>query len=212
LVGYAGRVTPPTIAAEGRRPGRSAADTRARILAAATAEFADRGLAGGRVDRIAAAAEANKERIYAYFGSKEGLFDATVEAIIGELLDTVPFDALDLPGYAGKMYDFTMAHPSLVRLALWYSLERSGSIEDLPQSMESTVRKVDALAAAQRAGVVDGSIAPERLMPLILGLVQGSLVLAPRPADAGEVAARREAVGTAVARLVTPSGPTTPTG
>ncbi|HEY5879899.1 MAG TPA: TetR/AcrR family transcriptional regulator, partial [Nakamurella sp.] len=74
-----------------RRAGRTAADTRARILAAATAEFADRGLAGGRVDRIAAAAEANKERIYANFGSKEGLFDATVEAIIGELLDSVPF-------------------------------------------------------------------------------------------------------------------------
>src|SRR5689334_11886003 len=57
-------VTRPT-AARGRRPMRSAVDTRARILAAATAEFAERGLAGGRVDRIAAAADANKERIYA---------------------------------------------------------------------------------------------------------------------------------------------------
>lgn len=197
-----------SIAADGRRTGRSA-ETQSRILAAATAEFAERGLAGGRVDRIAAAAGANKERIYAYFGSKEDLFDATVEAIIGELLDTVPFDALDLPAYAGKMYDFTLAHPSLVRLALWYSLERPGSIEDLPQSMESTVRKIEALTAAQRAGVVDGSIAPERLMPLILGLVQGSLVLAPRPTDAGDVAARRAAVCTAVARLVNPSGPGT---
>jgi AcrR family transcriptional regulator len=196
-------VTPP---APTRRPARSAADTRARILTAATDEFAERGLAGGRVDRIATAADANKERIYAYFGSKEGLFDATVEAIVEELLDAVPFDALDLPGYAVRLYDFTLAHPDLVRLALWYSLERPGSLEDLPQSVTSTTRKVRALADAQQGGVVDASVAPPRLIPLILGLAQGSILLGPAPADEDEVAALRDAVRTAVARLVTPAG------
>src|SRR6478735_3258030 len=147
------RMPPPrTAAAQGRRPGRSATDTRARILAAATSEFAERGLAGGRVDRIAVAAKANKERIYAYFGSKEGLFDAAFEAIIGELLDTVPFDAFDLPGYAVRLYDFALTHPNLVRLGLWYSLERPSSLEDLPQAKASTARKVESLVAAQRAG------------------------------------------------------------
>jgi AcrR family transcriptional regulator len=184
---------------------RSAVDTRARILAAATAEFAERGLAGGRVDRIAAAADANKERIYAYFGSKEGLFDEAVWAIIGELLDAVPFDALDLPGYAVRLYDFTLTHPNLVRLGLWYSLERPSSLEDLPQSRESTARKIQALAAAQHAGVVDGSIDPVRLIPLLLGLSQGSILLGPTPADADEVAANRGALRVAVARLVTPT-------
>lgn len=198
-------MTSPTTA-KGRRTTRSAADTRARILAAATAEFAERGLAGGRVDRIAAAADANKERIYAYFGSKEGLFDETVWAIIGELLDAVPFDALDLPGYAVRLYDFTMTHPNLVRLGLWYSLERPSSLEDLPQSQESTARKVEALAAAQRAGAVDASVDPHRLIPLLLGMSQGSVLLGSTPADAAEVGARREALRVAVARLVTPAG------
>ena len=198
-------MTSPTTA-PGRRPARSAADTRARILAAACAEFADRGLAGGRVDRIAAAADANKERIYAYFGSKEGLFDEAVRAIIGELLDAVPFDALDLPGYAVRLHDFTLKHPNLVRLGLWYSLERPSSLEDLPLSKESTARKIDALAAAQRSGVVDASIDPARLIPLLLGLSQGSVLLGPTPADADEVAAHREALRIAVARLVTPAG------
>ena len=50
------------------------AATRARLLDAAHSEFAERGLAGARVDRIAAAAQANKQAIYAYFGSKEQLF------------------------------------------------------------------------------------------------------------------------------------------
>ncbi len=195
-----------TRAADTRAADTRAADTRARILAAATGEFAERGLAGGRVDRIAAAADANKERIYAYFGSKEGLFDATVEAIVEELLDAVPFDALDLPGYAVRLYDFTLDHPDLVRLALWYSLERPGSLEDLPQSVTSTARKVQALADAQRTGVVDGSIAPPRLIPLVLGLAQGSILLGPAPADEDEVTARRAAVRTAVGRLVRPAG------
>jgi AcrR family transcriptional regulator len=201
------RMPPPrTAAAQGRRLGRSATDTRARILAAATSEFAERGLAGGRVDRIAVAAEANKERIYAYFGSKEGLFDASVEAIIGELLDTVPFDAVDLPGYAARLYDFTLGHPQLIRLALWHSLERPGSIEQLPQSADSTVRKIRTLTAAQRDGLVDASLPADRMLPLILGLVHAGLILAPLPTDPVEVAAQRDAVRVAVSRLVNPPG------
>jgi AcrR family transcriptional regulator len=48
--------------------------TRSRIFDAAVAEFARAGFAGSRIDRIAQAAGVNKQRIYAYFGDKEGLF------------------------------------------------------------------------------------------------------------------------------------------
>ncbi|WP_217146124.1 TetR family transcriptional regulator, partial [Streptomyces sp. AC627_RSS907] len=44
--------------------------TKARLLAAARAEFARHGVAGARVDRIAAAAKANKRLLYVYFGNK----------------------------------------------------------------------------------------------------------------------------------------------
>ena len=37
-------------------------------------EFSAYGIAGARVDRIASAAKANKQAIYAYFGSKDALF------------------------------------------------------------------------------------------------------------------------------------------
>src|SRR5712691_1278983 len=47
-----------------------------RILAAATEEFTKHGIAGARVDRIAAAANSNKAMLYAYFGNKEQLFEA----------------------------------------------------------------------------------------------------------------------------------------
>ncbi|MGX9902297.1 TetR family transcriptional regulator [Arthrobacter sp. SA17] len=44
--------------------------TKALLLQAATAEFSEKGLAGARIDRIAAAAGINKERIYQYFGKR----------------------------------------------------------------------------------------------------------------------------------------------
>ena len=53
--------------------------TRARILAAAKAEFARKGLGGARVDDIAARARANKRMLYHYFGNKEELFRITLE-------------------------------------------------------------------------------------------------------------------------------------
>ena len=53
---------------------------RIRILEAAKQEFAAHGLAGARVDRIASKAGANKRMLYYYFGNKDDLFLAVLEA------------------------------------------------------------------------------------------------------------------------------------
>jgi AcrR family transcriptional regulator len=50
------------------------AESRDRILAAAAAEFATHGFAGGGVDRIARRARLNKAMIYYHFHSKAGLY------------------------------------------------------------------------------------------------------------------------------------------
>jgi TetR/AcrR family transcriptional regulator len=57
-----------------RAPRPEAPGTRARLFAAAAAEFAARGFAGGSVDRIARAARVNKAMIYYHFGSKAALY------------------------------------------------------------------------------------------------------------------------------------------
>lgn len=144
-------------------------DTPRRILDAAADEFAERGLAGARVDRIAARAGANKQRIYAYFGSKDQLFDRVIEDRIEQLLDAVPFDATDLPGYAVRVLDFNRAHPSLVRLLLWHHLERPGVLAQLPQTASSHTRKVEAIREVRG----DDGWAPDRLLGQVLGLVHG---------------------------------------
>jgi AcrR family transcriptional regulator len=59
--------------AQGRR--------RDAILTAAGDEFALCGFAGARIDRIAAAAAVNKQLIFHYFRSKEGLYSAVTFAL-----------------------------------------------------------------------------------------------------------------------------------
>lgn len=54
--------------------------TRAVILAAATEEITTKGLDGARVDEIAHRSGVNKRMIYHYFGDKEGLYLAVLEA------------------------------------------------------------------------------------------------------------------------------------
>jgi AcrR family transcriptional regulator len=155
---------------------RDSAATRQRILQAATAEFAAHGLAGARIDRIAKRAGANKQLIYAYIGDKEELFDATLEANIEVLVDSVPFDADDLPSYARRLRLFNIANPDLVRLVLWHSLERPGRIALLPLSQSSGAHKAKAIAAAQAAGRIDASLPPDAILQHVLALVHANML------------------------------------
>jgi AcrR family transcriptional regulator len=64
--------------------------TKQLLLDAAVQEFAEHGLQGARVDRIAKSAGVNKERIYQYFGNKEQLFSRVLDAELGKLAAAVP--------------------------------------------------------------------------------------------------------------------------
>src|ERR1700743_1786542 len=59
-------------------PRRNPAATRQKLLAAARREFAASGLAGARVDEIAARAGVNKQLVYHYFGDKDALYLAVL--------------------------------------------------------------------------------------------------------------------------------------
>jgi AcrR family transcriptional regulator len=127
--------------------------TSRRILDAAAAEFAERGIAGARIDRIVATARTNKAQLYGYFGSKDGLFDAVIADRADRLVSAIPVDAEDLPGWAVAMYDENLRHPELVRLMAWLRLERrpTGRLSDDHRYDE---QKLAAIAKAQAAGRV----------------------------------------------------------
>jgi AcrR family transcriptional regulator len=144
--------------------------TRARILDAARTEFAQYGIAGARVDRIADNARANKAQLYAYFKSKEGLFDAVFAQSLHAIVDAVPIDGTDLPGYAVRLYDEYLEHPELVRLAAWSRLERrpTGPLtaEPTPRSAE----KLADIASAQAAGYIDKAFDPSDVLVTVIAL------------------------------------------
>jgi AcrR family transcriptional regulator len=146
---------------------RDADATRARLIEAAIAEFARRGLAGARVDRIAAAAAANKRAIYDYYGDKEALFDAAASQVIGDLIDAVPLQEDDLPGYAARLFDYLHAHPEAVRMVTWRRLERP---QAGPRIANTFVEHMGAVT--DRSGVAEGqhAIGPVDLVILIIGL------------------------------------------
>lgn len=147
---------------------RDAEQTRRRLLDAGRAEFAAAGIAGARVDRIAAAALSNKAQIYHYFLSKEGLFDAVLDDMVAQTIDDTHFDVDDLPGYAGRLFDSFEELPWLHRLGIWYRLEFSPTDEPNQQVTNATREKIAALDRAQRDGRLKATFTPAELLGLVI--------------------------------------------
>ncbi|MDE8342382.1 MAG: TetR family transcriptional regulator [Acidocella sp.] len=107
------------------RPTRSRDPERTKqdILDVATMEFAAHGLAGGRVDAIAAKTQTTKRMIYYYFESKENLYALVLErayAGIRRIEEQMDLDRLDPETALRRLIEFTFdyhdAHPEFVRL------------------------------------------------------------------------------------------------
>ena len=164
--------------------------TKARILDAGLREFARYGLAGARVDRIAESARANKRSIYVHFGNKEQLFDLVVAHALAEMAAAVPFTAKDLADYAGRLFDYLLAHPHVLRLTTWAQLERP---EPTPEQIAAYRPKVADIAAAQESGSISNHAAPADVLALTISLTTAWAnaspalrTLAPEPADSPE--------------------------
>ena len=148
---------------------RDAEATRLRLLTAARAEFAQHGIAGARVDRIAVASASNQAQIYHYFGSKQALFDAVWESFVNQVVTSTPIDVDDLAGYAADLADLYAENPEAIRLVSWQRLERADD-PPLAMSVQNSARNIDAIAKAQAAGTVTDRFAPEIIFAMVLHL------------------------------------------
>jgi AcrR family transcriptional regulator len=145
--------------------------TKQRILEAATAEFSEHGFAGARVDRIAANANANKSLIYSYFGNKETLFLAVRHEILRQIVQDVPMDPNDLPGYLARRLEWQFQNPALSRIFTWGMLE----LNDAPAiagASEIHARKLALIAGAQEDGVISTTFTPQDVLDLIDALTR----------------------------------------
>ncbi|NUT96331.1 MAG: TetR/AcrR family transcriptional regulator [Saccharothrix sp.] len=147
-------------------------ETRRRLLEAAVVEFAAHGLAGTRMERVAARAGINKERLYNYFGDKERLFQTVLSDEMAKIAAAVPLSSLDdLGEHAGRCYDYHLANPHLVRLLQWEALAYgSGPVADEDGRREHYGRKVAAVRSAQDAGSIDEGLGAAELMFMNMAL------------------------------------------
>jgi TetR/AcrR family transcriptional regulator len=138
-----------------KQPPRDADKTRLKILSAAAAEFAQKGLAGARVDAIAEASGANKRMIYYYFASKEGLYSAVLERAYTDMRDAERALALEhLEPFEGVRklvefkFDYFVENPTTIALLNGENmldaayLKRSEHMTDMHASL---VRTIDGL-------------------------------------------------------------------
>lgn len=117
--------TQATLPNAAMRKRKAPAANRARILSAATAEFAARGFDGASMDAIAAGTHTTRALINYYFGSKERLYLAVLERVYAEIREAErhlelghlrPLDAIRR--IVEFTYDYYVGHEYFVRLVV----------------------------------------------------------------------------------------------
>jgi TetR/AcrR family transcriptional regulator len=98
-------------------------ESRAAILRAAVAEFAEYGIDGARTDRIAREARVNKALLYYYFKDKDALYEVVLDQVFSGMREQVmPVLESDLPPkqklleYVGRYFDYIAMNPQFPRV------------------------------------------------------------------------------------------------
>ncbi|MBP2231063.1 AcrR family transcriptional regulator [Azospirillum agricola] len=185
--GVAESMAPPHAAARpprGKAPGKAPPrrndpeGTRREVLEAAISEFTEKGYSGAKVAAIAARTRTTKSMIYYYFGGKEGLYIAALEASYAHnrqfeqslsLEDLPPMEALRR--LVGVTFDYHDSHQERSRLVSVENIhqarhmKKSASIGTINLSIIDTIRTI--LERGERDGVFRPGIEPVDLHMLI---------------------------------------------
>ncbi len=164
-------------------------DTRERILRTATDEFASRGLAGARVDRIARDAGVNKAMIYYHFSSKEELYRETIADMYRKVASNISSfldfeDSLEeaLRKFADYFTNMMIDHPAfrsvLMRELAWPSPEIIDMISGIMTSAGLPRSLLDRLESEMDAGRIRRAD-PRQLVISFLTMNIGYFLLEP---------------------------------
>lgn len=140
---------------------------RKRILEAATAEFANHGFGGARIERIAKVAGANKRMLYYHVGNKEELYLEVLEGTYVAIraaekllnLETLaPIDAL------ARLLQFTwhyyLEHPEFLSLLSIENMHRAKFLKKSRKVKLLHSPFVQLIDDILRRGVADGTLRP----------------------------------------------------
>lgn len=167
----------------GRPKGAAGGALKARIVAAAAAEFARAGYEGARIEAIARKAGCNRAMIYFYFDGKRGLFEAALNAAADQRtaqMEGQPGTLAD-----GLIYWFrrNLADPERIRLVMQEALA------DLPSNAQPSHRRayldqqLGTVRAFQAAGLLRADLDPRHLLTLFLAVTSFPACF-PKVADA----------------------------
>jgi AcrR family transcriptional regulator len=140
--------------------------TKAAILAAATEEFAAKGIGGARVDAIARGAGTNKRMLYHYFGDKEGLYISVLEQAYAQIREAEK--SLDLAQRSPEeglkelalfTWRYFLSHPEFLSLLGTENLHRASHVRRSSRIREMQTHLVTELAGVLRRGEAEGVFA-----------------------------------------------------
>jgi AcrR family transcriptional regulator len=165
------KTAPTAAAANPAKPKRSTQTTRTNdpeatalnIIEVATQEFASKGLAGARIDEIAALTRTSKRMIYYYFGSKEGLYVRVLEEAYARIRGIE--NGLQLDGLApevamrvlvGFTFDYQLASPDFIRLVMNENMHKGEFLAQSKHIQQLNLPAISAVTAVYQRGVKAG--------------------------------------------------------
>ncbi len=193
----------------GEAPGARGERTRARLLAVAVRRFAADGFRRTSLSAVAEEAGVSPAAVYAYFPSKEGLFEAAVDAdaaaLIGEAKPQLEGATAAAPGQPmvplPALIEAVGRHPLARRVLSGQEPEVIHRLLALPALLDLRRRIAEAIGTGQDAGVVRPDVDPKTLAVGFETLVLALLIAVLQVPDYGEErAAGVEALFDAVLR------------
>src|ERR1700678_725720 len=176
-VGHSGGRRAPRLGTRGRPE-----ESRASILKAAVAEFAEHGIAGARTDAIARAAHVNKALLYYYFKDKDALYEAVLDHVFGGLRARVmPALESDLAPrqkmleYVGAYFDYIAANPRFPRVVQAESMRAGTASRRMQRVAKEYFRPIfRKLSEVLRSGIAAGefcAVNPMDFAPPLVGII-----------------------------------------
>lgn len=163
------------MASEGKgKKQKSSGNSRSKILSVALKEFAQKGLAGARVDQIADRAKTSKNMIYYHFQSKDGLYREVMKSAYISHRQAERNANVDLEDPVGALkriitrsFDYLCKNEMFVRLVMSENMNHAKSIKDFDdlkqgnQEIIETLRRI--LDAGKRRKLFRDKIEPVEL-------------------------------------------------
>lgn len=146
---------------------RNPAAVQADLLEVAIAEFGEKGLAGARVEAIAAATRTSKRMLYYYFGGKEGLYRAALEASYRRVREQeMGLDVQSMPPtealrcVVAVTFDHHLHHEHYIRMVMSENINRGRYLEQSAVIQEVNRPAIDVLRQIYSRGVAAGEFRP----------------------------------------------------